>query len=89
MSYGIAVVGSDSAGGTQLGGGQDFFRVEGQFVVVKGDRVAGHGDSPHSSPSMAQGSNWFTLNGIPVVRAGHAASCGHTSSGRAWFTLSE
>ena len=89
MSHGIAVKGKDTAGGTQLGGGQSFFTVEGAPVVLQGDPVAGHDPmvGPHVAPSMAQGSSWMTLNGVPVVRAGHAASCGHTSTGRGWWTI--
>ncbi|QDQ28243.1 hypothetical protein FNU76_18865 [Chitinimonas arctica] len=88
MSYGIAVVGLDAAGGSQLGGGQSWFSVDGAPAVLLGDAVAGHGLPPHGpSPSMVQGSSWLTLDGQPVCRAGHAASCGHGSSGRTWFTL--
>lgn len=87
MSYGIAVRTLDSAGGTQLAGGQGFFHVSGQPVVLLGDPVAGHGKQPHASPVMAQGSPWMTLNGTPVCRQGHAASCGHASSGRDWFRI--
>jgi uncharacterized Zn-binding protein involved in type VI secretion len=87
MSYGIAVYGLDAAGGAQLNGGQLFFTVEGQNVVLLSDPVTPHGLPPHAAPVMAQGSSWMTLNGTPVCREGHAASCGHTSSGRAWFTI--
>lgn len=87
MGFGIAVKGSDSAGGTQLAGGQSKWKVEGQPIVLLGDPVAGHGDAPHSGPVMAAGSSWMTINGVPVVRQGNAASCGHPSTGRGWFTL--
>jgi len=79
---GITVKGLDSAGGTQLAGGQSTFTVNGQAVVVKGDPVAGHGDAPHSGPVMAEGSSWMTWDGIPVVRAGHKATCGHAATGQ-------
>ncbi len=87
MSFGIAVASTDSAVGAQLGGGQSFFSVEGQPVVLIGDPVAPHGNAPHSSPAMGQGSSWMTLNGTPVCRAGHMASCGHASTGRPWFAI--
>ncbi|MBN22495.1 MAG: hypothetical protein CL678_14520 [Bdellovibrionaceae bacterium] len=86
---GITVVGLDSAGGTQLGGGQSFVKVNGAIVVVLGDGVAGHGKSPHAGPTMVQGSSFVKINGIPVVRAGHAASCGHSASGRPAVSLSD
>jgi uncharacterized Zn-binding protein involved in type VI secretion len=87
MSYGIAVQGLDAAGGAQLNGGQSFFTVSGANVVLLGDPVAGHGLPPHAAPVMAAGSSWMDLNGIPVCRAGHTASCGHASSGRDWFVI--
>lgn len=87
MSYGIAVNSLDSAGGTQLNGGQNFFSVEGENVILLGDPVAGHGLPPHAAPVMAEGSSWMTINGTPVCREGHAASCGHPSTGRPWFRI--
>ena len=79
---GITIKGADSAGGTQLAGGQGEFTVNGQPVVVKGDPIAGHGKAPHSAPVMAEGSSWMTWNGITVVRAGHLATCGHATTGQ-------
>lgn len=87
MSYGVAVKTKDSAGEKHLAGGQTFFKVEGQIVVVKGDAVTPHGSGPHAAPTMTQGSSWLKLNGKPACRQGHPASCGHTSTGRAWFRL--
>ena len=87
MSHGIAVQGLDSAGGTQLNGGQDFFKVEGAAVILLGDPVAGHGLPPHAAPVMVEGSSWMSLNGTPVCRAAHVASCGHSSTGRPWFRI--
>lgn len=83
---GIAVRTLDSAGGVQLGGGQNFAKVEGQLVVVMGDPVTPHAPPilPHTAPFMAQGSSWFRINGIPVCRAGHLANCGHATTGRSW-----
>lgn len=88
MSHGIAVAQLDAAGGAQQAGGQGWFTVDGQPVVLLGDPVAPHGPPPHSPvPVMVQGSGWMTLDGVPVVRAGHMASCGHASTGRPWFTI--
>lgn len=84
---GIAVVGRDRAGGTQLGGGQYFYKVEASYVSLLGDRVASHGRSPHSGPVMAQGAPWYRINGIPACRQGHVASCGHSTSGRPWYRV--
>lgn len=87
--FGIARMSLDSAGGTQLNGGQDFARVDGELIVLLGDPVAGHGLPPHAAPVMAQGSSFARINGVPVCRAGHAASCGHTSTGASWARLSD
>ncbi|MFM9940494.1 MAG: hypothetical protein ACKVP7_13500 [Hyphomicrobiaceae bacterium] len=67
---GIASVGLDAAGGTQLGGGQSFVKCEGAIVVLLGDPVASHGLPPHASPTLAQGSSFVRINGVPVCRAG-------------------
>lgn len=83
---GIAVRGLDYAGGMQLAGQQDFVTVEGELVVLKGDPVTPHAPPipMHTAPVMAEGCDWLTIDGIPVCREGHAANCGHTTSGRAW-----
>lgn len=87
--YGIAVRTKDMAGGAQLAGGQDWFTVEGEPVVLLGDPVTPHAPPilPHTAPVMAEGSSWMSIDGIPVCRAGHAANCGHPSTGRPWFTI--
>lgn len=87
MSNGITVKLKDSAGGMQLAGGQHFFYVEGSEVVLLGDAVQPHGKAPHMAPNMSEGSSWMKLNGIPVCRQGHKASCGHASTGRTWFSI--
>lgn len=87
MGRGVALVGRDTAGGVHLGGGQSTLSINGALVAVKGDRVAGHGDSPHNNAVMVEGSSWFTWNGIPVVFEGHKASCGHSSTGSVWLTV--
>lgn len=88
MSHGVAVRQKDSAGGTQLGGGQDFFFVEGREVILVGDPVQPHGEGEHGGPVMAEGSGWFYIKGISVCREGHRASCGHPTTGREWFRIS-
>ena len=88
MSFGVAVKSLDAAGGAQIAGGQGWFQVEGQLVVLLGDPVTPHGPPPHSPlPVMAQASDWMTIDGVPVCRAGNAASCGHPTTGRSWWTL--
>lgn len=78
----------DFAGGVQLAGGQDMVFCEDQVVVVHGDPVAPHGDPPHSPrPTMIATSDWFTINGIPVVAEGDPATCGHPTSGSSFWDI--
>ena len=88
---GIAVKALDVAGGAQLAGGQDWFSVEGQLVVLRGDPVTPHLPLVplHTAPLMAQGSPWMSIDGVPVCRAGHLANCGHATTGRNWFLIDE
>lgn len=86
---GIAVKTEDSAGGTQLGGGQGFVTVNGKIVIVKGDPVEPHPTGPphDANPVMAEGCSWLTINGKEVCREGHKANCGHATTGRAWVQI--
>lgn len=78
---GISRVNVDSAGGKILGPGVSSVIVNNAAVSIIGDAVANHGDEPHASPTMIAGSKTVFANGIGVVRAGDAASCGDTASG--------
>ena len=78
---GIARVGTDSAGGTQLQGGNTTVFVNGVPAQVLGGPVAGHGIAPHSSPTMVSASATVFFSGIGVCRQGDNASCGHSSTG--------
>ena len=82
---GAARVGTDTAGGTQLGGGQSTVYVDGALWVVQGDAVAPHGPPtpPHQAATMTGASATVFAGGLPVCRAGDAASCGHASTGSA------
>ncbi|TXH32530.1 MAG: hypothetical protein E6Q98_24710 [Rhodospirillaceae bacterium] len=90
---GVAVHALDAAGGAQMTEANDWFRIEGEPVVVIGDLVAAHGEPPHSPPpAMVEGSDWFRVGATakaakPVCREGHHASCGHATSGRPWFRI--
>lgn len=87
--HGIACKTLDTAGGVQLAGQQDFVFVEGHLVVLKGDPVQPHGSGEHGGPVMAEGSPFVFINGIPVCREGHLATCGHASTGSSIVFLSE
>jgi uncharacterized Zn-binding protein involved in type VI secretion len=51
--------------------------------VRKGDVVTGHGDSPHSNPTVAEASSKVKIEGKFVSRVGDAASCNHALEGGA------
>lgn len=86
---GISVKNLDSAGAPLIGGQNTTWKVDGQPIQLLGDAVTPHvPPGPHlSGPKMVEGSGWFKLNGIPVVRAGNKASCGHAATGRPWFNI--
>lgn len=79
----------DTAGGTILHGAACHVTVDGLVMSLLGDPVAGHGKSPHSSPTMVQASEFVTVNGIGQVYQGCAASCGHTATGSSHVYLRE
>ena len=78
---GIARVGVDAAGGTIVGNLAPTVFVNGSPIAVQGAAVAPHGRSPHNAAVMVGASGTVKANGIPVCRAGDAASCGDTASG--------
>ena len=92
MSHGISVMGTDNGrwhshrfGGEQVG------QWRGKTVQLLGDPVASHAPCPvvpiHCAAVMSEGSSWATLDGIPIVRQGNSASCGHAATGRPWWTF--
>jgi len=83
MALGVARIGIDTAGGTQLPFVNSTVRANGALIQVLGGPVAGHGDSPHNSPRMVTSSATVRINGIPVCRLSDKASCGHVSTGSA------
>ena len=78
---GVARASVDSAGGIIRAGGNGNVRANGSLIAVCGSSVSGHGDSPHSSPSMRGCSSTVKANGIGVCRIGDSASCGHGAGG--------
>lgn len=84
---GVAVQADTNAGGVHLAGGQTFVTVEGRLVVVKGDKIAAHGGAPHALASMLEASDFVTIAGKGVCRAGDKASCGHVSTGLGWVEV--
>ena len=70
----------DSAGGA-LENTQGTVFANGAEVIVDGDSVANHGDTPHNSASIVAGSNNVFIGGIPVCNAGDVATCGHVATG--------
>lgn len=80
---GVSRVGVDSAGGTIIGNLAPTVFVNGAPIVVRGAAVTPHPPvPPHTTgPVMVGCSSTVFACGIPVVRAGDAASCGHVATG--------
>jgi len=89
--HGVARRSMDVAAGSQIGANQAFVTVQGMLWMVLGDVNAAHGFFPHvpGPDAMAQGSGFITINGIPVCRQGHAAGCGHTTTGARFMKISD
>jgi uncharacterized Zn-binding protein involved in type VI secretion len=83
----ISLVGESVAGGVITGPGMPTWIILGKPISLLNDDVQSHGNGAHNSAKMTQGSTWMTINGIPVIRSGDAASCGHTANGDPWMTL--
>lgn len=71
----------DTAGGKLIPKVEMSVFVEGKPAIVKGDKVTGHGEPPHSSPVMVEGSPSVLIGGVPACRAGDKASCRHRATG--------
>lgn len=83
----VCLVSQDRAGGLILGGGQDFVKVDGLPIAVLGDAVENH--DQHQNVRMIEGSPFFKINGLPVCRENHRASCNHTATGSATLKISQ
>jgi uncharacterized Zn-binding protein involved in type VI secretion len=59
-------------------------KIEGIIPARKDDIVTAHGDSPHSNPTVATGSDKVNIEGKPAARSGtDSATCMHEISGGA------
>ena len=58
---------------------QDFVDINGDLISVDGSPVSGHPPflGPHVAPVTANGSDFFTIDGLAVNAMGDADSCGH------------
>jgi len=72
----------DTAGGT-LSNSQSTVKVNGSYVIVHGDAVAGHGIYPHIPQTIkADTQSTVKIGGIKVVVIGDpAAICGEPATG--------
>lgn len=79
---GISRIGLDTAGGVITGPPMAAtVLVNGAPVAVLGAMVAPHGTGPHLAATMIAASATVFAGGLPVCRAGDAASCGDTATG--------
>jgi len=77
----IARVKTDTAKGIILGPGASTVFADGKKVSLIGDKVAAHGKSPHTAPTLvsAGASTVLADGGIPAMK-GTVATCGHSVS---------
>lgn len=82
---GISRVGVDSAGGTIVGALVPSVHINGAPIAVVDAAVDPHPPTPPhtTAPVMVGHSATVRAGGIPVCRAGDAASCGHAATGSA------
>lgn len=83
---GVSITGVNMAGGI-IQPKQTWFQVEGNPVSIVGCEVMPHGPGLHLKPTMAEGAGFFTIDGIPICREGHKATCGHATNGQGWFDV--
>ena len=78
---GIARKGKDKAQGSIVGPSASTVYADGVPVALMGDKVAPHGKSPHSSPTLTSNpANKVLADGKKPAKAGIVASCKHTVS---------
>jgi len=77
----VSRVNADTAGGTIIEALAPSVFVNGYPIAVLHCKVQGHGPGVHAGPVMAESSATVFAEGIPVCRAGDAASCGHKATG--------
>lgn len=75
MADQVAIDGSIAGGAISATGTRCL--VGGEPVAVVGDVVLGHGDSPHDSVTMSEGSSRLVIGTDLVCFAGNLATCGH------------
>jgi len=85
---GICRDADDAAGGALIKSQSTVF-ANGKNVIVNGDSVTGHGDSPHDAPTMIAGSDSVFIGGIAVCNAGDLATCGHAASGSSTVSVGD
>ncbi len=87
---GIVRCNDDTAGGT-IRPLQTVAKINGEPIGVVGCPVDSHAPCPdpssHCSAVMVQGSTIAKISGVPICRAGDAASCGHTATGQGWARI--
>ena len=69
----------DTAGGALISS-QSSVKANGENVIVNGNSVTPHGDSPHTTSRLVSGSGSVYFQGKSVARSGDVASCGHSIS---------
>lgn len=77
----IARVQTDNAQGVITGPGAPTVKADNKKVSVENDKVAGHGDAPHSAPTLTSNySSTVKADNKYVAKNGTIATCGHSVS---------
>ena len=81
----------DVAGGPVIAKQQNW-TLNGLAILTLLDPILPHestNEGDHENAFMAQGSTWFTIDGIPVCRMGDLASCNDPLiASQKWFQIS-
>lgn len=66
---------------------QDWWSIDNELVVCKGDTIKPHGKRPHDTAKISEGTDWFTIDGNPVCNSGKKATCLHVANGSDWWFI--
>ena len=83
----ISLATVDTCGGTITNSVGVATTINGSPIAVRGDTVVSHAPCPvppsHCAAVTQAASAGVFINGIPIIRAGDAASCGHPATAAA------
>lgn len=82
------LINMDTAGGLIFQNqSQSHLFVGGREVALNGARVMPHGEGIHAGAVMVASGTKLFVRGVPVVKEGDSATCGHKSTGSGKLNL--